>query len=155
LTASGRGNRRELGRAVAADLARNLAANSLANAGARQYLDRLGDQPRSSRDRRAVLGVQPFQPSTTPVTVNHTGTSVSTSIAFNLPEGEALKQALDAIERTMNRDPHADERARRRLRHRQAVSAGHGQHLPAMMLRRRCSRSTSCSACSMKATASR
>jgi multidrug efflux pump len=36
------------------------------------------------------------------VSVNHTGTSVSTSIAFNLPEGVALNQALAAIEATMN-----------------------------------------------------
>ena len=44
-----------------------------------------------------------FSTSTTPLSVNHTGTSVSTSIAFNLPEGESLSTALAAIDRTMNR----------------------------------------------------
>jgi multidrug efflux pump len=42
-----------------------------------------------------------FTTGTTPVSVNHTGTSVSTGIAFNLPEGESIKTALDAIERKM------------------------------------------------------
>jgi multidrug efflux pump len=40
---------------------------------------------------------------TTPVTVNHTGTSASTSISFNLPEGESLGTALAAIDATMRR----------------------------------------------------
>jgi multidrug efflux pump len=44
-----------------------------------------------------------FVTGTTPVSVNHTGTSVSTSIAFNLPEGVALSTALAAIDRTANR----------------------------------------------------
>ena len=43
-----------------------------------------------------------FSTGTTPVTVNHTGTSASTSIAFNLPEGESLSTALAAIDRTMS-----------------------------------------------------
>ena len=43
-----------------------------------------------------------FLTDTTPVSVNHTGTSVSTSIAFNLPEGESLGTALAAIERKMS-----------------------------------------------------
>jgi multidrug efflux pump len=33
--------------------------------------------------------------------VNHTGTSISTSFSYNLPEGVALSTALTAIERTM------------------------------------------------------
>ena len=43
-----------------------------------------------------------FLTDTTPVSVNHTGTSVSTSIAFNLPEGESLGTALAAIDRKMS-----------------------------------------------------
>ena len=42
-----------------------------------------------------------FTTGTTPVSVNHTGTSVSTGIAFNLPVGQALKGALAAIDRKM------------------------------------------------------
>jgi multidrug efflux pump len=43
-----------------------------------------------------------FLTNTTPVSVNHTGTSASTSIAFNLPVGESLGTALAAIERKMS-----------------------------------------------------
>jgi multidrug efflux pump len=87
--------------AIAADLARNLAANSLANAGR-------GNTSTGSAVSVAAETVVPFaafshfSTGTTPVSVNHTGTSVSTSIAFNLPEGESLKTALDAIERKMS-----------------------------------------------------
>ena len=86
--------------AVAADVARNLAANSLANAGR-------GNTSTGSAVSVAAETVVPFSAfshfstGTTPVSVNHTGTSVSTSIAFNLPEGESLKTALDAIDNKM------------------------------------------------------
>jgi multidrug efflux pump len=86
--------------AIAADLARNLSANSLANAGR-------GNTSTGSAVSVSAETVVPFSAfshfstGTTPVSVNHTGTSVSTSIAFNLPEGESLKTALDAIGRTM------------------------------------------------------
>ena len=86
---------------IAADTARNLAANSLANAGR-------GNTSTGSAVSVASETVVPFSAfshfstGTTPVSVNHTGTSVSTSIAFNLPERESLGVALAAIERTMN-----------------------------------------------------
>jgi multidrug efflux pump len=86
--------------AIAEDTARNLAANSLANAGR-------GNTSTGSAVSVAQETVVPFSAfshfatGTTPVSVNHTGTSVSTAIAFNLPDGESLKTALDAIERKM------------------------------------------------------
>jgi multidrug efflux pump len=86
--------------AVATDLARNLAANSLANAGR-------GNTSTGSAVSVAQETVVPFSAfshfttGTTPVSVNHTGTSVSTGIAFNLPVGQALKGALAAIDRKM------------------------------------------------------
>ncbi len=86
--------------AIAADTARNLAANSLANAGR-------GNTSTGSAVSVAAETVVPlsafshFTTGTTPVSVNHTGTSVSTSISFNLPEGESLQIALDAIQRKM------------------------------------------------------
>jgi multidrug efflux pump len=86
--------------AIAQDAARNLAANSLANAGR-------GNTSTGAAVSTAKETVVPFSAfshfttGTTPVSVNHTGTSVSTAIAFNLPEGESLKTALDAIERKM------------------------------------------------------
>jgi multidrug efflux pump len=87
--------------AGAQDAARNLAANSLANAGR-------GNTSTGSAVSVSAETVVPlsafshFSTSTTPVTVNHTGTSVSTSISFNLPEGESLGTGIAAIERTMN-----------------------------------------------------
>jgi multidrug efflux pump len=39
---------------------------------------------------------------TTPVTVNHTGTSVSTAIAYNIPDKESIGTAMNAIQRKMN-----------------------------------------------------
>ena len=86
---------------IAEDLARNLAANSLASGGA-------GNTSTGSAVSVAQETVVPyaafshFLTNTTPVSVNHTGTSASTSIAFNLPEGESLGTALAAIERKMS-----------------------------------------------------
>jgi multidrug efflux pump len=86
--------------AVAGDTARNASLNSLANAGR-------GNTSTGSAVSVSAETVVPFAAfshftiGTTPVTVNHTGTSVSTSIAFNLPDGESLGTALAAIEKTM------------------------------------------------------
>jgi multidrug efflux pump len=88
--------------AVAQDLARNLASNSLANAGR-------GNTSTGSAISVAAETVVPlaafshFAGTTTPVAVNHTGTSASTSISFNLPDKEPLSVAMSAIERTMTR----------------------------------------------------
>jgi multidrug efflux pump len=88
--------------AVAQDVARNLASNSLANAGR-------GNTSTGSAISIAPETVVPlaafshFAGTTTPVAVNHTGTSASTSISFNLPNREPLSVAMSAIERTMTR----------------------------------------------------
>jgi multidrug efflux pump len=87
--------------AVAEDVARNLALNSLANAGR-------GNTSTGSAVSVAAETLVPFAAfshfttGTTPVSVNHTGTSVSTSIAFNLPEDESLGKALKAIDNKMS-----------------------------------------------------
>jgi len=87
--------------AVAEDVARNLAANSLANAGR-------GNTSTGSAVSVAKETMVPFSAfshfatGTTPVSVNHTGTSVSTSIAFNLSPGISLGTALAAIDRKMS-----------------------------------------------------
>jgi multidrug efflux pump len=87
--------------AVAQDVARNLAANSLANAGR-------GNTSTGSAVSVAAEAVVPFAAfshfliGTTPVTVNHTGTSISTAIAYNIPEKESIGTAMDAIERKMS-----------------------------------------------------
>jgi multidrug efflux pump len=85
--------------AVAEDAQRNAAANSLATAGR-------GSNTGSavSVSQEAVVPLSAFAKivtNTTPVSVSHTGTSASTSIAFNLPEGESVDVALAAITRTM------------------------------------------------------
>jgi len=86
---------------VAQDAARNQALNSLANAGR-------GNTSTGSAVSIAAETVVPFAAfshfliGTTPVSVNHTGTSVSTAISFNLPEGESLGTALTAIEQKMS-----------------------------------------------------
>jgi multidrug efflux pump len=86
---------------VAEDLARNLATNSLGTAGG-------GNTSTGSAVSIASETVVPFAAfshfatATTPVSVHHTGTSVSTSIAFNLPEGVSLGTAMAAIDRTMS-----------------------------------------------------
>jgi multidrug efflux pump len=88
--------------AIVGDVARNAALNSLANAGR-------GDTSTGSAVSVASETVVPlaafshFNTGTSPVTVNHTGTSMSTAIAFNLPEHESLDAAMAAIERTMGR----------------------------------------------------
>ncbi|HEX3846828.1 MAG TPA: efflux RND transporter permease subunit [Steroidobacteraceae bacterium] len=85
---------------IAADTARNAALNSLANSGR-------GNTSTGAAVSTSAETVVPFSAfshfstSTTPVSVNHTGTSVSTSIAFNLPEGGNLQKALKAIDQKM------------------------------------------------------
>ena len=86
---------------VAQDLARNLATNSLGTGGG-------GNTSTGSAVSIASETVVPFAAfshfttATTPVSVHHTGTSVSTTIAFNLPEGVSLGTAMAAIDRTMS-----------------------------------------------------
>jgi multidrug efflux pump len=85
---------------VASDVARNLSLNSLANAGR-------GNTSTGSAVSVAQETVVPFSAfshftiGTTPVSVNHTGTSVSTSIAYNLTEGVSIGTAQDAIKKKM------------------------------------------------------
>jgi len=87
---------------VAQDTARNLAANSLANAG--RGNTSTGSAVSVSRETVVPFSAfSHFATGTTPVSVNHTGTSASTSISFNLPEGESLGTALAAIQRAMTR----------------------------------------------------
>jgi multidrug efflux pump len=85
---------------VAEDTARNLAANSLANSGR-------GNTSTGSAVSVAKETVVPFSAFShfttgeTQISVNHTGTSVSTSIAYNLPPGVSLGTAEDAIAKKM------------------------------------------------------
>ncbi|HEX3396155.1 MAG TPA: efflux RND transporter permease subunit [Steroidobacteraceae bacterium] len=86
--------------AVATDVARNLAANALANSGR-------GNTSTGSAISVAKETMVPFSAfahfvtGTTQISVNHTGTSVSTSISYNLPEGVSLSTAQNAITKKM------------------------------------------------------
>jgi multidrug efflux pump len=86
--------------AVAQDAARNLASNSLANAGR-------GNTSTGAAISVTAEHVVPYSAfshyatSTTPTQVNHTGTSISTSFSYNLAPGASLSQALAAIDQTM------------------------------------------------------
>jgi multidrug efflux pump len=87
--------------AVAGDAARNAALNSLANAG--RGNTSTGSAVSVSQETVVPLAAfSHFAVGTTPVSVNHTGTSVSTAISFNLPDGESLGTALAAIDKKMN-----------------------------------------------------
>ncbi|MGH8323148.1 MAG: efflux RND transporter permease subunit, partial [Steroidobacteraceae bacterium] len=88
--------------AVVADVARNLAANSLANSG-RGNTSTGSAVSTSSETVVPLSAFSHYATNTTAVSVNHTGTSVSTSISFNLPEGEAISTGLEAIEGTMEK----------------------------------------------------
>ncbi len=48
-----------------------------------------------------LSAVASFGPGTTPLAVNHQGPFVATTFSFNLPAGESLGNAVDAINRTM------------------------------------------------------
>ncbi|MEP6548183.1 MAG: efflux RND transporter permease subunit [Gammaproteobacteria bacterium] len=87
--------------AIAADTARNLAANSLANSG--RGNTSTGSAVSVTHETMVPFSAfSHFSIGTTPVSVNHTGTSVSTSIAFNLADGVSLGSALAAIHQKMN-----------------------------------------------------
>jgi multidrug efflux pump len=87
--------------AVAEDTARNQAANSLANAG-RSNTSTGSAVSIAAETVVPLAAFSHFATSETPVSVNHTGSSVSTSVAFNLPAGESLGTALKAIDRKMS-----------------------------------------------------
>jgi len=88
--------------AIAQDVARNAASNALANAG--RANTSTGSAVSVSRESVVPFSAfSHFSTGTTAVSVNHTGTSASTSISFNLPENESLSTALAAIDRTMER----------------------------------------------------
>ncbi len=95
-------NAKKKGTSAAADAARNLAANSLANAG--RGNTSTGSAVSTQRENMVPLSAfSRFVTGRTPVSVNHTGTSVSSSIAFNLPDGVSLSSAVAAIDQATNR----------------------------------------------------
>jgi multidrug efflux pump len=88
--------------AVAADTARNLAANQLANTG--RGGTSTGAAVATARETMVPLvAFSQFGPDTTPLAVNHQGHFVAATISFNLAPGKSLSDAATAIRETMVR----------------------------------------------------
>ncbi|HET9925383.1 MAG TPA: efflux RND transporter permease subunit [Methylomirabilota bacterium] len=86
--------------AVAADTARNLAANQLANTG--RGGTSTGAAVATARETMVPLvAFSQFGPDTTPLAVNHQGHFVAATISFNLAPGKSLSDAATAIRETM------------------------------------------------------
>jgi multidrug efflux pump len=88
--------------AVAGDTARNAAANALANAG--KGNTSTGAAVSTTQENMVPLSAfAHFAASTTPTAVNHQGSFVATTIAFNIPEGTSLSEAVTAINAASDR----------------------------------------------------
>jgi multidrug efflux pump len=88
--------------AAAADAVRNQQLNSVAVG------SRGGSSTGASISTRVsnmvpLSAFTSFGPGTTPLAVNHQGVFVATTFSFNLPAGEPISKASDAIQRTMAR----------------------------------------------------
>lgn len=87
---------------VASDAARNLAINSLANTG--HSSASTGAAVSTSVETMVPLAaITHFGPGNTPLSVNHQGLFVATTISFNLAPAVSLGDAADAINAAMNR----------------------------------------------------
>jgi multidrug efflux pump len=81
---------------VAADAARNLATNSIANS--THGSTSTGSAVATSAETMVPLAAfSSYGPGTTPLSVNHQGLSVATTISFNLAPGKSLSDATGAI----------------------------------------------------------
>jgi len=88
--------------AVAADTARNLAANQLANTG-RGGTSTGAAVATAGETMVPLVAFSQFGPDTTPLAVNHQGHFVAATISFNLAPGKSLSDAATAIRETMVR----------------------------------------------------
>ncbi|CAN7423227.1 efflux RND transporter permease subunit [Trinickia sp. LjRoot230] len=85
---------------VATDAARNLANNAIAASG--KSSASTGSAVSIARETMIPLSaIASFGPGNTPLSVNHQGSFVSSTISFNLPPGRSLSDATKAINETM------------------------------------------------------
>jgi multidrug efflux pump len=85
---------------VATDTARNLANNSIAASG--KSSASTGASVSTSKEPMIPLSaIASFGPGNTPLSVNHQGQFVASTISFNLPPGVSLSEATRAINETM------------------------------------------------------
>jgi multidrug efflux pump len=86
--------------AIASDTARNLANNSIAASG--KSSASTGSAVSTSKETMIPLSaIASFGPGNTPLSVNHQGQFVASTISFNLPPGRSLSDATRAIDETM------------------------------------------------------
>jgi multidrug efflux pump len=86
--------------AIASDTARNLANNSIAASG--KSSASTGAAVSISKETMIPLSaVASFEPGNTPLSVNHQGQFVASTISFNLSPGKSLSDATRAIDETM------------------------------------------------------
>jgi multidrug efflux pump len=87
--------------AIAADAARNLSQNALANTG--HGSASAGSAVSTSVETMVPLSTfSHYEPGTTPLAVNHQGHFAASTISFNLPPDRSLSDAVTAISREMN-----------------------------------------------------
>ena len=87
---------------IAADTARNLANNSIANSG--HGATSTGSAVSTSAETMVPLAAfSHYGPGSTPLAVNHQGPFVATTLSFNLADGVSLGEAADAVEAAMLR----------------------------------------------------
>jgi multidrug efflux pump len=88
------------GAAAGGNAAQNAQLNALANSG--RGGASTGSSVSTSRETVVPLAAfASYGPSTTPLSINHQGPFVASTLSYNLPEGVSLSQGIAAIERTM------------------------------------------------------
>jgi multidrug efflux pump len=85
---------------IASDSVRNQQLNALTNS-ARGGASAGSSVSTSQETMVPLAAFSSFGPGTTPLSINHQGPFVATTFSFNLPEGEPLSTATDAINRTI------------------------------------------------------
>jgi multidrug efflux pump len=86
---------------IAADTARNLATNSLANTG-RGAVSTGSAVTVAAEPMIPLAVIAKYGPGTTPLAVNHQGTFVATTISYNLAPGVSTSTGAAAIKRAVN-----------------------------------------------------
>ncbi|MDR6870766.1 multidrug efflux pump [Bosea sp. BE125] len=87
---------------ASANAARNLATNSIGQTG--RGTASSGSAVSTSSETMVPLStLARFEPGSTPLSVNHQGLFVASTISFNLPPDVSLSAAVETIEATMNR----------------------------------------------------
>jgi multidrug efflux pump len=85
---------------VASDAVRNQQLNAIANT-ARGNVSTGAAISTRAETMIPLAAIASYGPGSTPLSINHQGPFVATTFSFNLPAGQSLSTAVDAIQRTM------------------------------------------------------